>query len=285
MFVEATRDLFVSRVEAQGEVCGQHGWRMTLGWIVRVRHFARACAIPRCPLVSAGRTLGELPFVAEQIFKEVVTPFGWRLGPNDFEAAADGVATLAGAEFALPAEPLLLNHGCFWLRANECGLAGAVGFAKGVPAGNQRDRFFVVHGHAAECFANIPSRGDRIRLAVWPFRIHVDQTHLHGSEWILKITLAAVAFVGEPLPFRAPEDVLFDFPYVGAPAAKSKCLEAHGLKSDVARENHEVSPGDLAAVFLLDRPEQAACLVEVHIVRPAIERSEALLARPRPPAA
>ena len=43
-------------------------------------------------------------------------------------------------------------------------------------------------------------------------------------------------------------------------------------------EDHKVGPGDFLAVFLLDRPQQAARLVEVRVVRPAIERREALLA-------
>src|SRR5208337_4748883 len=50
------------------------------------------------------------------------------------------------------------------------------------------------------------------------------------------------------------------------------------LEGDVARENHKVGPGDFAAVFLLDRPQQAPRLVEVRVVRPAADRREALLA-------
>jgi hypothetical protein len=56
-------------------------------------------------------------------------------------------------------------------------------------------------------------------------------------------------------------------------------LSASHLPSEpVARENEEVRPRDLAAVFLLDRPEQPARLVEADVVGPAIERREALLA-------
>jgi hypothetical protein len=52
----------------------------------------------------------------------------------------------------------------------------------------------------------------------------------------------------------------------------------------VAGEDHQVGPGDLVAVFLLDRPQQAARLVEVAVVRPAVERRKALRA-PRATAA
>ena len=41
----------------------------------------------------------------------------------------------------------------------------------------------------------------------------------------------------------------------------------------------------LLAVFLLDRPQQATRLVEIGVVRPAVERREALLARARAAAA
>src|SRR5208337_3706458 len=138
---------------------------------------------------------------------------------------------------------------------------------------------------AGESLPNVPCGSDWIRLSVRPFRIHIDQTHLHGSERILKITIAAVALIRQPLAFGAPVDVLFGLPDVLAPAAKTERLEAHRLEGDVAGENHQISPGDFPAVFLLDRPQQPARLVEVHVIRPAIERREALLTGSSPTAA
>ena len=160
-------------------------------------------------------------------------------------------------------------------------LAGAVGLAESVAAGDQRDGLLVVHRHALEGLADVPRRGDRIRLAVRPFRIDVDEAHLHGAERILKLAVAAVALVLEPLAFGTPVDVLVGLPGVLAPAAETERLEAHRLEGDVAGENHEVGPGDFPAVFLLDRPQQPARLVEVPVVRPAVERREALLAAVR----
>jgi hypothetical protein len=46
----------------------------------------------------------------------------------------------------------------------------------------------------------------------------------------------------------------------------------------VAGEDHQVGPGNLLAVLLLDRPEQAAGLVEVAVVGPAVDRRETLVA-------
>ena len=144
-------------------------------------------------------------------------------------------------------------------------------------ARNQRDGLFVVHRHARECLANIPGRSDRIRLAVRPFRIHVDQSHLHRAERILSR--------GRRSSARPPATCLQDpsrcplrLPDIRAPAAETERLEAHRLEGDIARQNHKVGPGDFAAVFLLDRPQQPARLVEVHVVRPAIDGRKALLA-------
>ena len=49
----------------------------------------------RLPLVRACRALGQLPFEAEEVLEEIVAPLGGCLGPNDFKAAADGVAGFA----------------------------------------------------------------------------------------------------------------------------------------------------------------------------------------------
>ncbi len=60
-----------------------------------------------------------------------------------------------------------------------------MGFAEGVATGDQRDGLFIIHRHAREGFADVAGRADRIGLAVRPFRINVDQTHLHRPERFL----------------------------------------------------------------------------------------------------
>src|ERR1700735_2336437 len=117
MLVEAPGNFFVSRVEPQGQVRGQHGWRMTLGWIVCIRHRTVACTIFRCPLMRPGRALRQFPFVAEQVREEVIAPLRRRRGPNDFQAAADSVSTKTFAKFILPSKTLILDVGTFWLGA------------------------------------------------------------------------------------------------------------------------------------------------------------------------
>src|SRR5271168_2215564 len=202
--------------------------------------------------MRTGRALGQFPFVAEEVREEVVAPPGWRLGPDDFQAAADRVIAFAAAIGVLPAEPLLLDGSAFGLGADVLARIGsAVSLAERVSAGNERDGLLVVHGHALERLADVPRRGDRIRLAVRPFRIHIDQTHLHSAERILEITVAGVALVRQPLAFGAPVDVLSGLPDILAPAAKAECLEAHRLQRAVACQNYQVGPGDLLAVLLL----------------------------------
>ena len=51
-------------------------------------------------------------------------------------------------------------------------------------------------------------------------------------------------------------------------------------KTHGAGKDQQVGPGDILAVLLLDRPEQAARLVDVDVVGPAVEGCEALLAPP-----
>src|SRR6266705_2021525 len=104
---------------------------------MRIRHSAVACAIFRCPLVRTGRTLGQFPFVAEQVGEEVIAPLCRRRSPSDFQTTADRVTANARAKFAPPAEALLLDGGGFRFCAHQLRIASAVGLAEGVASGNQ----------------------------------------------------------------------------------------------------------------------------------------------------
>ena len=152
--------------------------------------------------------------------------------------------------------------------------------AERVPAGDEGDGLLVVHGHPPERLADVDGRGQRVRVAVGALRVHVDEAHLDGGQRVGELAVAAVALVIEPGVLRAPVDVL-GLPGVLAPAAEAERREPHRLQGAVAGEDHEVGPGDLAAVLLLDRPQQPARLVEVRVVRPAVERREALRGRAR----
>ncbi len=159
-----------------------------------------------------------------------------------------------------------------------------MGLAKGVAAGDQRHGLVVVHGHAGEGFADVDGRGLRVRVAVGTFRVHVDQAHLHRTQARVQLAFAAVALIAQPGALRPPEE-FFRLPGVGTAATEAEGLETHGFERDVAGEHEQVCPGQLASVFLLDRPEQASRLVQRGVVRPAVERSEALLPAARAAAA
>jgi hypothetical protein len=147
------------------------------------------------------------------------------------------------------------------------------------------------------------------RIAVRAFRVDIDEPHLHGAQRPFQVAPAVGAaslftvhlFVGhdhalvvlvagaalaiadvtaEPRLLVAPIHVQIRLPRVLAAAAETEGSETHGLERDVAAEDQQVGPGNLLAVLLLDRPEEAPGLVEAHVVRPAVERRETLLAAP-----
>ncbi len=146
-------------------------------------------------------------------------------------------------------------------------------------AGDQGDGFLVIHRHAAKSLSNVAGRGDRIRMAVRAFRIDVDEAHLHGAQRVGELTVAGIALVAaQPGVLRTPIDVLLGLPDVLAPAAEAKGFEAHRFQGAVAGEDEQIGPGKAFAVFLLDRPKQAARLVQIRVVRPAVQRRETLRA-------
>ena len=165
---EAPRDRLVDRVEPQREVGRQHrrGRASSTG-----RGDPARCSPRRRPSAPTGCApaglLRQLPLVAEQVLEEAVVPRRRRGRPGDLEAAGDRVAALAGAEAVLPAEALLLEGGGLGLGADVLVRVGrAVGLAERVAAGDERDGLLVVHRHAAERLADVPGRGERVRVAV-----------------------------------------------------------------------------------------------------------------------
>ena len=152
-----------------------------------------------------------------------------------------------------------------------------MGFTKRVSASNQRHRLFVVHGHAAEGFANIVRRQHRIRIAVGALRVHINESHLYSRESFSQLTTLSVPLIRQHLGFGAPVNPL-RLPVVGAPTGKAEGLEAHVLHGHVARQHHQVCPGNLVAILLLDRPQQATRFVEIAVIRPTVQRLKSLLA-------
>src|SRR6478736_6090041 len=109
---------------------------MLLRLVVGVRN--RGLRTFRLPLFGPRRALRQLPFVLEQVVEEVVAPRRRRLRPGDLRTPGDGVGPEARTMLALPAEALILEGTAFRLGANQRRIAGAVGLAEGVTAGDQR---------------------------------------------------------------------------------------------------------------------------------------------------
>src|SRR5262249_43020855 len=151
--------------EAEREVGGQIVRSDLLRLVVRIRHRAPARPTLRLPLVRTGRALGQLPLVAEQLLEEVVAPLGRCRGPGELEAAGDRVSREPGAEAVPPADALVFDVPTLGIRAHVLLGARAVRLAEGVAAGDQRDRLFVVHRHAAEGLADVLCGLDWIRVA------------------------------------------------------------------------------------------------------------------------
>ncbi|EFF49395.1 type II secretion system protein C [Xanthomonas citri pv. aurantifolii str. ICPB 10535] len=298
MLLETPRDGLVRGVEAQRQIGGQHRRAMLPVGVVRIGN--DGVGVLGHPLVRAGRALAQLPLETEQMVEVIVAPLRRRGGPGDFQAAGDGVGALAASVAVMPAQALAFQLAGFGFGTHVVGRAGTVGLAEGVAAGDQRHGLFIVHGHAREGVADVARRGDRVGVTVRAFRIDVDQAHLHGGQRVFQIAgmrhlavvvlhqhpvrfvharrAARIAFVAtQPLGFAAPVQVLIRLPGVFAAAGKTEGLQAHRFQRDVAGENHQIGPGNGLAVSLLDRPQQAARLVQADVVRPAVERGEALL--------
>ena len=230
--------------------------------------------------MGPARALRQLPFVLEQVPEVVVAPLRRRRRPGHFQGTGDRVGPHSGAYLALPAETLLRQGCSLRLGTDHRRIAHPVALAEGVSAGDQRDRLFVVHRHAGEGLANVDGRRHRVRVGIRALRVHVDQSHLDGGKRILQVPVAGVTLVSEPGVLGAPVDVELRLPDVLAASCEPEGLESHRLEGDVAGENHQVGPGDLTAVLLLDRPEQTSRLVEIHVVGPAVQGCETLATGP-----
>ena len=193
VLVEAPRDRLVDRVEPQRQVGGEHHRRVPLRRVVGVGHGVVGRPVGGPPLVGARGALRQLPLVAEQVLEEVVVP---RRRASVVQAPSSPLVIASSpsprAEGVPPAEALLLEAGALGLAADVLvAVGGAVGLAEGVPAGDERDRLLVVHGHAGERLADVPAGGDGVGVAVGPLGVHVDEAHLHRAERVGELAVAA----------------------------------------------------------------------------------------------
>ncbi|MCY1524531.1 hypothetical protein D9M68_594700 [compost metagenome] len=62
-----------------------------------------------------------------------------------------------------------------------------MGFTETVSACDQGYGFFIIHRHTSECITDIFCCCNRIRITIRPFRVYIDQAHLHRCQWFLQV--------------------------------------------------------------------------------------------------
>src|SRR5258707_7901507 len=124
---------------------------MLLRRVVSIRYRTGSSPILGRPLVRTGRTLHQVPLIAEQGVQVPVVPLHRVAGPCAFQPAADRVDTFAAAIGVFPAEALFLDAGALGLGADvRARIGSAMAFAERMAAGNERDCLLVIHRHASE---------------------------------------------------------------------------------------------------------------------------------------
>ena len=194
--------------------------------------------IGRNPLVGTSRAFHQIPIVTEQRVKEAVVPFGRGRCPCTFQATADRVTSLSTTKTALPTKALLFNTGSLRFSSNMCCITSTMSLPETMSPGDERYSLFIIHSHTCKGFTNISTCSNRTWFTIRPFRVYIDQTHLHSGQRILKFTITRVAFIIKPLTLSSPVGILFWFPDVFTPATKTKCLESHRLQCTVTCKNH-----------------------------------------------
>src|SRR5689334_3796786 len=165
VLIEATRNLFVGRIEPQREIGREHVGSDLLRLVMGRRDRAFTGTVLRLPLFRASGALGQLPLVLEQVLEEIVAPLGWRRRPRDLETAGDRMSANAGLITALPAESLLFEIATLRFPADvRHRRSSTVRLAERMTAGDEGNRLFVVHRHAAERLSNIARGGLRIGI-------------------------------------------------------------------------------------------------------------------------
>ena len=249
---------------------------MALFAVVCIGHQVSSLAIHGHPLLGSRWALAQLPLEPKEVLKVVVGPLGRRVRPNALQSTGNGVGSSAGSKAVFPAGPLLCYGRGRWLGANVLAwISRTVRLSKRVSACDQRHSLLVVHGHAPERLSDVVGRREWVGIAIGAFWVHINQSHLDRTQRILQFTFSLVTLVVQPFCLRAPVNVLFWFPYISTTTGKTKRFETHAFEGHIAGQNHQVGPRNLATILLLDGPQQTTRLVQIRVVRPAVERSKA----------
>lgn len=195
-----------------------------------------------------------------------ISPLSGSTRPDNLKTTGEGVISVASTKGVLPSKALLLNRSAVGLRADAVASFSTVGLAEGVATSNQSNSFLVIHTHAGKGLTDIQTRGLGVRVTVGSAGINVDETHAHSAKRTLKlrstcgevraavVTDNVVSSSGEHILLSTPVDTLVGL--VGILTAEAKAVrgEAHVLHGSVTGEDEQISPGESAAILLLDGP-------------------------------
>ena len=282
---EFLSDLAVFRIDLQRHIGICHHRHATDRRIFHIHWHVFFGDVHRLVLVSTGWAFGQFPVVLEQQIKVTAVPLRWVGGPGTFNATRYRIATNATGLVVLPAEALLFDVSTFRRWAKIRCVTVTVCFTDRVTTCCKSYGFLVVHGHTLERDAHVFGGFQWIRITIHALWVDVNQAHHDSGEWVFHFAVArgvvTCAFATawcQPLFLRTPVGVFFWVPDVFTTTGKTEGFKAHGFVRHVTGENHQVSPGQLVAVFLFDRPQQTTRLIQVAVIRPAVQRCEALVA-------
>ena len=194
------------------------------------------------PLCGSCGALGLHPLERIKIRKVLNAPLGRGCSPCAFEATGDRVTGLTGTALVLPTKPLLFNSCSCRGSTHAFGrISFAVSLPEAMPTCDQCDSLFIIHRHATKGLANVFCCSKGIRVSVWTFRIHIDQSHLNCGKRVLELAFAFIALICKKLALRSPVNQV-RFPVIHPTTGKSKGFKAHGFERHVSGKNHQIRP-------------------------------------------
>lgn len=136
--------------------------------------------------------------------------------------------------------------------------------AQGVTTNDESSSLLIVHTHTAKSSTDIKSRSLGVRASIRTLGVNVNETKVRSTKRLLELIgtlinvcatiVANVVTLGDKGGLGTPVDGLIGLPGVSTTTGETEGLEAAVLEGDVAGEDNQVSPRDLAAILLLDRP-------------------------------
>ncbi len=243
IFQKTSCNFFISRIKSERKVGCKHHWCMTFIRIVGIRYSICSHTMFWFPLMSAGWTFRQFPFITKKVPEEVIGPPCRCCGPGSLQTACNSITGITFPKGVFPSESLFLNTCRSRFRSNMlAGIGSSMCLPEGMTAGNKCNSLLIIHCHPSESFTNITGSSQRIRNTVRTFRIDINQTHLNSSQRIFKIPVTRITVIFKPLTLRSPVNVLLRFPDILPSSTETENFEAHRFHCTVPCKYHQISP-------------------------------------------